>query len=320
MGNRHFRRSMACGIFLTASTSTASIAVAQSFPPTINAPPIRSPVDANGVNLATGGIEISTTDLLIGAPGKGGLAHKRVWTGNGWRHGFFLSLVDNGANVLVSIGAQSATFTLSGGVYVSDQANGSTLTASTGLYTYTAPDGTIITFDSTYRPNLIYYGSVSAIGSNIILPSGEKLALTYKFTKYNIQVGYIYVAALKSVNSTSGYQLKYGYGSDGFTINKVTAINNGIDYCDPAADTCTALTQSWPSVSYSSASVGSTTQESVTDALNRVIRYTTNNTTGRLTGIKRPSSTNDNVLMTAICAAERVYPAANLSASGEFGL
>lgn len=96
------------------------------------------------------------------------------------------------------------------------------------------------------------------------------------------------------MNSSSGYQLKYGYASDGYTISSVTGINNGVDFCDPAADTCAGLTQSWPTVTYSTTAVGSNKQESVKDALNRVTRYTTDSSS-RLIGVKRPSSSTDNV-------------------------
>ncbi|WP_169746400.1 RHS repeat-associated core domain-containing protein [Sphingomonas changbaiensis] len=96
------------------------------------------------------------------------------------------------------------------------------------------------------------------------------------------------------MNSSSGYQLKYSYAADGYTISTVTGINNGIDYCDPVANSCNGLTQSWPTVTYSTATVGSNKQESVTDALNHVTRYTTDSSS-RLVGIKRPSSSTDNV-------------------------
>ncbi len=309
----HMLRSAA---FLVASVSPLSVAFAQSAPPTINAPPIRSPVDGNGVNLATGGFEMMTTDLSIGASGSSGLAHSRVWTGNGWRHGFFVTITTTATTATVSIGPSSSTFTLSGGIYTSDEGNGSTLTSTLSTFTYTGPDGTVITFDRSYAMN-IYYGPVAGLGTEIALPSGEKIKLTYKVESYAAPpIGTIHVARLQSVNSTTGYQLKYSYGTDKYTIDEVMGINNGVDYCDPAADSCASLTQSWPTVTYSTATVGTNKQESVTNALG-VTRFTTN-ASAQLIGLKSPGNTTDNVTL-AYDGNGRVSSVSNLGATWSYG-
>ena len=316
MTSTRFGRMAAYGLFLGASVSMGSMAVAQITPPTIAAPPIRSPLDSNGVNLATGGIEMTTTDLSIGSAGAGGLAHSRIWTGNGWRHSFFLTINADASGALVSIGASSFSFTLSGGIYTSNEGDGSALTSTLDSFIYTSPDGTIVIFDKSYEP-FLYYGYVSGLGTDIILPSGERVALTYKTI---VTLDLRKIARLQSVNSTAGYQLKYSYAplpGNFFEINQVTAINNGIDYCAPAADTCTSLTQSWPAVSYSRATVGSNTQESVTDALGRVTRYTTDSS-ARLIGIKRPSSSSDNITIT-YDGNGRVATVNNINATWSYG-
>lgn len=174
-------RVAAYGLFLAATTSCSSIALAQSTPPTIDPPPVRSPVDQNGVNMATGGIQPSSTDLSIGVPGAGGLMHSRTWSGNDWRHGYFMTTVAYAdGSVKVLIGGQIIGFTPNGsGVLLPDQGDGSTLTATTGYYTYRSADGTTITFDRSYN-GISYYGLTSGVATSIVLPSGEKITLTYK--------------------------------------------------------------------------------------------------------------------------------------------
>ena len=99
---------------------------------------------------------------------------------------------------------------------------------------------------------------------------------------------------LQSVSSSLGYQLHFNYGTDTAVIiaeynvwkrlNSITAINTAVDYCNPAAHSC-SLSQTWPTVSYSG--------DDVTDPMNRTTRYTT---TASSFSIRRPSSSSDNVV------------------------
>ena len=281
----------------------SGVALAQSV--TIPAPAVRSPLDDNGVNLSTGKIELSDPGVMIGKPGAGGLAHSRMWMSNGWRHGFFLTVTTSGSTAKVSIGGTSSTFTLSGGVYTSDQRNGSNLTATASTFTYTMADGTIVTFDRNIVANSAsYYGAVAGVGTQILLPSGEKTTLTYRRDSYLYNGAVtLYVVRLQSVTNNLGYQLHYGYFDSTLTqstvdnwvkINAVQAINMAVDYCDPAAIACTTLSQSWPTVSYSYAASGSNTVETKTDPLSNLTRYTTDSS-GRLIGIRRPTATNNHL-------------------------
>src|SRR4029077_10756434 len=87
--------------------------------------------------------------------------------------------------------------------------------------------------------------------ARITSPEGRITTLTYK----SAVVGSVTYYRLQSVTRNDGLQLKYTYGSNApptsyplgawGQIATVTAINNAIDYCDPAADSC-SLTQSWP--------------------------------------------------------------------------
>src|SRR6202007_1485010 len=93
----------------------------------------------------------------------------------------------------------------------------------------------------------------------------------------------------------------YPGGADGwYNLIKVTAVNLGVDYCDPAANSCSSMTQSWPTVTYTYGGSGSNTTETVTDSAGRATRYTRTGTyfyqnLGPIIGIKRPGASSDNV-------------------------
>lgn len=304
-------RSVFLAFALVIVAVSGSDAVAQSV--TIPEPPVRSTVDENGVDLVSGLLSLKDSGVGIGASGQAGLSHVRHWMGSqGWRHGFHLTVTTTATNAKVSIGGQSTTFTLSGSNYVSDQGNGATLTSTASTFTYTSSDGTIITFDrNLVANNPSYYGSVQAVGTSILLPSGEQIALTYKPSNYVVSGCFygacfnftVYTIRLQSVTNNTGYQLRYEYGSntlnagavnEWYRIAKVTAVNNAIDYCDPAADTCSYSYGSWPYLTYAASTSGSNQLETVTDPLGRQTRYTVNSS-GQMIGIKRPGKATDNV-------------------------
>jgi len=314
--------------FATPKKLSAALLCSVAFQPlaaqsiTLPPSPIRSSVDERGVDAATGGVQMSDPQLSIGTP-TNGLVHTRYWPGNsGWRHSYMISAkADSSSHVTVTIGGSSTGFTLSGGVYSSDQGDGSTLVDNgASSYTYTGRDGTTIYFDKTLAAsNASYGGAVSAVGTVITPPTGLKTYLTYKLSNYAIQIppfgtGLIPVLRLQSVTTSTGFQLKYSYATDTLTsttvddwvrISNVKAINNAIDYCDPTADSCTGLTQTWPYVSYSIAPAGTGTIETVTSLVSTSPTVTTRSKyyitdaaggSGKLTGIRRPSSPSaDNV-------------------------
>lgn len=295
---KEFKRPIACVALLLGSTS--SIAYAQS--DTIPEPPVRSPTDEQDVHLSTGGVQVTDPGITIGPAGSG-LTHVRHWMNNGWRHGFFLTVTTSSTIARVSVGGRSTTFTHNGSNYVSDLADGSTLTLASSVFIYTMADGTVITFDPALVVNdERYYGTVEAVGTLIEAPDGERVSLTYKTDSYSRSGGSrIYVLRLQSVTSNAGYQLKYEYATntpsqaavnDWYRITKVTGINNAVDYCDPAADACANLTQSWPSTTYAETAFGTDKLETVTDTLSRQRRYRTDSA-GRLTAIKRAGANAD---------------------------
>jgi RHS repeat-associated protein len=208
----------------------------------------------------------------------------------------------------VMVGATSATFSKTGGNWVSDQGDGSTLVETSTTFVWTGGDGSQITFDRTLvTSGASYYGPVSGVATKIVSPDGETTTLTYRQDWYMINQWPepidISVLRLSSVNTNSGYQLKFSYASDTassnqsadpwYRITKVTAINSAVEYCAPTALNCT-LSNPWPSMAYSQTTSNGETLETATDVLNRSSRYRSDSNR-RLIGIKRPSETNDGI-------------------------
>jgi RHS repeat-associated protein len=285
--------------------STSGIAIAQERELPI--PPVRSPVDERGVNLATGQVELASTDVTIGN-GQAALSFTRNWlqsfTGAGWRHQYLATLnvhfSDTSADVV--IGETKRTFAKSGSVYTSDQNDGGTLVESNGGWIYTTSDGTKYVFEPLVA-NASYYGDATAVVTSIIRPSGDRVTLDYKTVTYTethhngsstIDVT-MFVRRLQSVRSSSGYQLKLYYASNNMAsstdadewvrITDVKAINNAHEFCSPQDDGCT-LTQNWPTATYAR----SGNQETVTDPNGRVTRYTYVGPVGWMSRIKAPRS------------------------------
>ena len=127
---------------------TASPAQAQTTAPAeMPAAPVHSIGDENGVDLSTGQVQVSQTDVSIGPNDHRGLRYSRVGGGANWRDNVLAVIDGTAANPTISFGGSSEQFTLTDGSYVSVQGRGSTLTRdASGDFTYTASDGTVILF------------------------------------------------------------------------------------------------------------------------------------------------------------------------------
>lgn len=281
--------------------STTSAAHAQFFQPE---PPVRSPQDANGVDLASGLLNAPGPTLTAGNPAEGGLTFSSQWS-NGvtpYTNFSLLILAKSSTQLAVYSGASSRTFTLTGGAYVSDQGDGSSVTVSgTGLsaiYTLTNSDGSIISF-KRLSPDV-----TSSDADVITYPDGRVINFHYRNEGFYDSVAgrTQYFPRLQSVTNNRGNQLKFGYTSNtgGSTIEElfdfvrlasVKAINNSVDYCDPVADSC-SFSQSWPTVTLADTSTG----KSVTDALGGVTQYTF--ASGLLTAVRLPGKSTDAVSAT----------------------
>ena len=273
-------------------------------------PPVVPQVDGNGVDLATGYYNLSVTDAAIGR-GTSALTLSRGYNA-GWEPGFqndgvacaggpgsVPGLPCTGITYTVSLDGSTETFTLSGTNYVSSQGSGNTLTLNntTNTWTYTRHDGTYATYSA--------YGFVNnfwATGLSFVrYPNGVTKTNYYTTTSYNItqSSGYTYTVSanrLQGYVTNTGLEIHLNYALNGTVgngsislwnqISSVTAINNTIDYCNPSAPTCTGLTQSWPTTSYTYNTNG--TLASSTDPLSRTTSYGYDSSS-RLTSVTSPA-------------------------------
>ena len=229
----------------------------------------------------------------------------------------------------VNIGRTSEAFSITGtGPFVSLRGSGSTLSfdSASGTYTYTDSLGTVALF----RTTLHGIDSATADAIQTIRPDGSK-AYLYEIREPNgvitklhhvdeivnltpdplpnplpggetlpVQNVLGFYRRLQSVTNNFGYQLHFKYESDTAPeltswsrIDKVTAINNAVDYCAPAAASCAGLTRTWPTLTYG---YNLALITSFTEALNRTTSYSYDSSR-RLTGIRWPSSLSDNIII-----------------------
>ncbi len=264
-------------------------------------PPVTMAIDDNSVDLGTGNLVFSTTEVVIGQPDAGGLSYTRTFIGAGWRDSLAAGINSAGLIYTVSVGGASETFTSVSGAFTSDQASGATLTYNSGtqIYTYTTSRGVVIVFDKALANASIPWGANEGSVTSITAPTGLITAFHYN----SATVSGVTWRRLQSVTNNVGYQLHLEYSLDTptapgdltawQTLSKVIGINNAIDYCAPTAFTCTGLTVMWPSATYAE----SGGVETVTDAAGDVTRYVY--TSGQLTGIRRPTSPSTNTITIA---------------------
>lgn len=203
--------------------------------------------------------------VSIGQPGAGGLSFSTSFTEvinylGTWGHSYDIEASLNATYTnlaMVVFDGRTEWFDTSGSTtdMPSQQNSGAFLTLGSTTSEYISGDGDKLIFAMN--------GTVGELQS-IQYANGERVTLTYKTDQGTRRV--------QSINNNFGYQIKLEYQSSnglnpGFTrLAKATAINNAVDYCDPSADTCTSLTQSWPSLTYTdSGSVGSTLTHTITD-------------------------------------------------------
>jgi len=189
---------------------------------TLADPPVRLPLDANGVDLSTGAFHAPSSSIRVGDD-QSGLMHVRARVANGWRHNYMLTVKETSSKATVAIGGTSWAFTPSGGAWISDLGSGETLTEDSAGYTFTARDGTVYHFDkTTVQSGPSYYGTASAVGTTITEASGRVTTLSYRSDSYRKPVGVrgtlvtMRVLRLQSVNTSTGYQLKFRYAVNDF--------------------------------------------------------------------------------------------------------
>jgi RHS repeat-associated protein len=293
--------------FLTAGIS--SVAQAQTTPPPIPAAPVFPSVDENGVDLVTGKFEYSVTAVSIGQ-GETALEARLSTASGQWRADTFQGYITANFSsplITVTLDGDSETFTTTGwpyGTITSNQSEGSTLVydGNSKLYTYTKNDGTVAVFDVTKYANGVNNGSkVSAALVSVQYPNGKKEEFSYRtiFSLVGTPIGPMsgtVVSNIESVQNNHGHQLRYFYVAPGSPqVQSIQAINNGADYCAPAAASCT-LTQNAATTSLSTtlAPNGINAVNTMTDPIGRQTTFTLN-AQQQLTGIKRPGAASNNI-------------------------
>lgn len=254
--------------------------------------------DENDVDVASGIVHFSVTDVSIG-----GLGHS---TRSG--HGYYINGFDRrlryedsfhgglrvdypephgGAwdyrtSFSVAVGGRSERFFINSDGSL-EATNGGTLTLGSGtpltfvcnadssVWTYTAGDGTVALIDRRFGA-----GATGACGAvtRITYPDGTIVRINYRLEPSGF-------TRLQSVTRNDGFQLKYNYALNGaapsgvsndFWIpHGVTGINNAYQACDPLADTC-GLTGAWPQSNYVWSN--SDTVFSITDQAGATTRFT----------------------------------------------
>lgn len=296
----------AAAALIVSATGALSPVAAQT------APPVRSEIDENGVDLTRGTFNTSSTDVSVGSESQG-IAYTRNWRDVGvWRDNLVATIGTTSGLMTVSIGNASDSFTGPSTAYVPTEGNGSTLTYDGTDWTYTTSQGVVAVFEAANGRYDLFGSNIGWI-KHITFPNGDRWTYTYKTGQWcpdanwsgtSCNTGLNSSVRIQSVTNRFGYQLKLEYASNTPTnysslaawgkVAKVTAINNADEYCDPAADSCT-LARPWPYVTY----VQAGNVETVTDrqGLKGTYTYSTASGQNKLVGIRRPTSAGDNVVL-----------------------
>jgi YD repeat-containing protein len=256
---------------LLASTALTGPAFAQSAP---------RAVDENGVDLVSGDLVMSETDVHVG-PASGGLRLERVVTpdlsriGHNWdiRMGGYS---ETGEMTVQANGLKKIFHPGTGSEFVDPEQTGESL--STGVFTENgeAYDGLFTDRNGgrVYFRRLPQQGDYFA--QRIAYPNGYETRLHWQVAFFcspeqRDEWGHViqeesclHDGRVQSVTDNKGYQLKFAYAHNvadpsgrnhidnyeqWYTLTAVTGINNAVEACNPTADTCT-LQQAWPTATY----------------------------------------------------------------------
>ena len=210
------------------SASLTSAARAQLAVPA----PIRQTIDANGVDLFLGTMNVDAPALTIGGADPQGLSYRRLNRGSRWSDNVTAALtcgsVDSSgkctsSQIMASFGGRTDAFTISGGAYTAVQGNGATLTydSATDYYTYTTSGGIVVFFNKDTSTMSSLYYSNQGRATAVVLPSGSKMTYNYFSTRYcrawkpaangEICTSFDSIYRLASITNSYGYQLYFTY-------------------------------------------------------------------------------------------------------------
>ncbi|QDH74224.1 RHS repeat-associated core domain-containing protein [Brevundimonas sp. M20] len=262
--------------------ATAGVAEAQTLPPE------RYTLDARGVDLIRK--EWTPTGANLSVGGTTGLSYGWVLLGNQWWDSAISGMNNSGTQATVTADGVTEIFDTTVTGWAPREKLGSTLTrvGTTNVYLYQR-GGTVWRFE-TLGFVAIPPGPFEYFASSREEPNGLKTDFTYVVDSYfdpeeGIETR---VGRLQSYQNNAGYQIHYEYKTDTLTpesagewlsVQKVMGLNLAVDFCDKAAFTCTGLTRTWPSVTFSAENPGPTIQDLIfTDQSGIETRYRTRGT------------------------------------------
>ncbi len=301
---KHSRGPKIVTLLLSTMLSTAGSLPAAAQSLDLVTTPDRPIIDSRGVEVATG-----RSNVTGSSTGIAGARFADAQSGPTGYNNFRAYVATNTTSATVFVNGVSKRFSLSGSIYSPVDGDGSTLIKlnSPERYTYTAKDGTVYYFErlvsgTSNPPNLI---PIRAHLMTITRPDGQKT--TYHNTV--VQGAQVcdrtctyptYIRA-QSITTSDGYMLKaeYASGLAGPDFNRliaVKAIDRSEDYCDPLADSCSGLTQSWPVQSITETTVSGVTTKTSTDGDGNAT--TVNLSAGRVTNVDRPLNTGNEAQIT----------------------
>lgn len=249
MGKDIFRKILRQFLVFLAALSPLS-ALAQEAP--VPAPPVRSSIDGNAVDLTSGRLLLSNGDLSIGPANHHGLSFSRQWVENGWRIASLPTLGGNTSAPIVSYGGRSYGFVSDGtSGYTPEFQDGSSL--SSDRTKFIAGDGTEITFTPGYVEYYLVMASSLGRPTQIKFSDGVIWKYHYLNASYTVSTpppeppvlppecygpyppsgcgglvsqyliayeqwqqsqGTFSISRLGSITSSSGYQIKLNYASN----------------------------------------------------------------------------------------------------------
>ena len=274
--------------------------------------PVRSDIDANGVDLFLGTANVDGPTLSVGDGQKHGITWRKFVRGvKGWGDSLTATLTVSGTTVYVSFGSVTDRFTNSGGVYTSTEGDGATLTSSGSNYTYTAADGTVTLFSTVYV-GFYPYGNIQGNVVSVTKPDGTVFSYSYDnysfCTKTKIvgdgEVCIQHTTAYRiNTVANSQYQLTFQYGNwDPNAIDPDVAYSEPPGWGDSTGVSVTNLAVTGASVrtqSFTPSISGSNSYLTIADAMGRSTTYRQNynSTAGGLivAGIKRPGKAAEDI-------------------------
>lgn len=275
--------------------------------PSMPGPPVFSSTDENGVNVADGSF-LPPQQLAAIGPSENQLKHVISGVSGIYGDSNLKGVINTGSGQIcggggctpaimykVSIDGQSYVFAKptmgnpSGIIttaYFNSRGQSLSYDTSTQTYTHTDRQGTINIFSKPLAATSTGWTGFEGILVSRQFKNGEKW--TYNWVSCGSGC-----SALSSIVSSRGYMLKYSYPqSTSNQLSSVTALDQSIDYCDPAAPTC-SYSRTWPSSTVTS----SPSSISITDEQSHTTQYALSN--GKITNITSPAGAQVGVIYDA---------------------